>query len=93
MIFDLIRQASYTMPARYRIAGTVAEEGSPVQKRIAIFTRSDLHFYASILSEPDGTWEIPGLPESLNGSEFIVLGIDDTGQYNAVVADKIIAVS
>lgn len=93
MILDFLRQTGYTMPTRLRIAGTVAAESTPAQKRIIILHRNSMEYEKGILSEADGTWEITGIANIYAGTPFMVVSLDDSGTYNAEVADLIVPVT
>ena len=72
---------------RHRLAGTVTVDGNPAQKRVMVFNRISLELLAATYSDPaTGAWELSGLPEYAEGS-LLVVAFDDTGTYNAEVAD------
>ncbi len=75
-----------------RLAGTVSVNGSAAEKRIMILKRADLSYVASVVSKPDGTWEVAGLPESLKTTKMLVLAFDDTETYNVEAADLVVPV-
>ena len=74
---------------RHRLAGTVTVDGNPAQKRVVVFNRISLKLLAATYSAPaTGAWELYGLPEYAEGS-LLVVAFDDTGTYNAEVADYV----
>ena len=74
---------------RHRLAGTVTVDGNPAQKRVMVFNRISLELLAATYSAPTtGAWELYGLPEYAEGS-LLVVAFDDTGTYNAEVADYV----
>ena len=74
---------------RHRLAGTVTVDGNPAQTRVRVFNRISLKLLAAAYSAPaTGAWELYGLPEYSEGS-LLVVAFDDTGTYNAEVADYV----
>jgi hypothetical protein len=74
---------------RHRLAGVVTVDGLPAEKRIHVHLRSSMVQVAATYSDPvTGEWEIFGLPEYPEGS-LIVIASDNTGTYNAEVADYV----
>ena len=74
---------------RHRLAGTVTVDGNPAQKRVIVFNRISLELIAATYSAPaTGAWELSGMPEYAERS-LLVLAFDDTGTYNAEVADYV----
>ena len=73
---------------RRRLAGRVQVNGSGAKKRIAVFRRGTLEYVASGMSNADGTWEMPGLPE-LPEESLLVFYIDDTRSFNPIAFDYI----
>lgn len=72
---------------RHRLAGTVTVDGLPAKKRIVVTDRTTFVPCAFTLSNPvTGAWEIYGLPEYPLRS-LMVIAIDDTGNFNAELAD------
>ena len=75
-----------------RIAGTLKLVGpplTPAQRRIVLLERDALRVVRSTYSDAGGNYAF----EKLDGyaANYIVLGIDQTGVYNADVADNIAA--
>lgn len=73
-----------------RIAGTLKLIGpplTPAQRRVVLLERDTLRVVRSTYSAVDGSYAF----EKLDGyaANYIVLGIDQTGVYNADVADNI----
>lgn len=74
---------------RHRLAGTVTVDGTPAKKTVMVARRDTLELVAYKTSDPTtGTWELYGLAEYPEGS-LLVLAMDDTGTYNAEVADYV----
>ncbi len=74
---------------RHRLAGTVTIDGSPGKRMVVVYDRRFLTIVAATLSDPlTGAWEIHGLPEYPERS-LLVVAYDNTGNYNAEVADYI----
>ena len=74
---------------RHRLAGTVTVDGNPAQKRVMVFNRISLELLAATYSDQaTGAWELYGLPEYTKRS-LLVVAFDDSGQYNAEVADYV----
>ena len=74
---------------RHRLAGVVTVDGSPAQRRVVVCKRVSLEIVAQTLSDSvTGAWEIYGMAEYDEGS-LIVLAFDNSGTYNAEVADYV----
>lgn len=74
---------------RHRLAGVVTVDGSPAQRRVTVCKRVSLEIVAQTLSDSvTGAWEIYGMAEYDEGS-LIVLAFDNSGTYNAEVADYV----
>lgn len=56
----------------------------PSVGRVVAVERSTFRIAGSALSRSDGTWRIEGLPLDVF---FLVVGLDDRGNYNAAVQD------
>jgi hypothetical protein len=83
------RAVSYTPPTRLRLAGSVTIESVPAKSRVIAYSRVDMEYVKGTTSNADGSWEIGGLPYGYNGTEFLIVSVDDMGTYNAECADKI----
>ena len=75
-----------------RIAGTLKLVGpplTPARRRVVLLERDSLRVVRSTYSDASGNYAF----EKLDGyaANYIVLGIDQTGVYNADVADNIAA--
>ena len=66
--------------------GIVTVAGSPASRPVFLIDRISLRLVAETISEPDGTWSISGLNRD---RLFLVLALDPTGQFNAVIRDNI----
>ena len=74
---------------RHMLGGTVTVDGSPAEKRIYVYSRSSMSLVAATWSSrTNGAWKVFGLPEYAEGA-LLVLSVDDTGTYNAEVADYV----
>lgn len=84
-----------TLPLRngtLRIAGTLKLVGPPLipaQRRVLLMERDSLRVVRSTYSNADGNYAFEKLASY--AANYIVLGIDQTGVYNADVADNIAA--
>jgi hypothetical protein len=72
----------------YMAAGTVKVDGAPAEKRIVLQDRRSMSYIGSAMSGPDGSWKIGNIwnPGDRNA---LVTVFDDSGVYNAEVADHI----
>lgn len=74
---------------RHKLAGTVQIDGVPAKRIVVILHRYTMTVVASTMSDPeDGTWRVKNIPEYPEQS-LLVLATDNTGSYNAEVADYI----
>lgn len=71
---------------RYTITGTVRIGATPVARRLAALERASFRLVAVTWSAADGSYAFPGLQRR----PFVVMAIDHTGTYNAVVADNVL---
>lgn len=71
---------------RHILGGITKVEGVGASKRIHVLLRDTDTVVASTVSRPDGTWQIKGINEFPERS-LLVIAFDDTGTYNALVAD------
>ena len=94
-IFDIIR-AGGPVPARtdrHYLAGKVTVNGSPAARRVVVLDRDTFAYRASTWSDgTTGDWDFAGLPE-YEPESLIVLALDESGDFNAEVADHISQVS
>lgn len=92
MIYNDFEQMLGNIPTRtgrHRLAGTVTVDDQPAERIVTVFDRLSYRWLASTLSDHEnGTWEIRGLPE-YPASSLLVIALDSTGIYNALVADYI----
>jgi hypothetical protein len=73
----------------HRLAGIVTVDGLPAKRVIAVIDRQTMVFIAFTVSDATtGKWEIIGLPPKAEKS-LTVIALDNTGNYNAEVADYI----
>lgn len=68
------------------ISGVVKVLTAVASKPVYLFDRKDLRVLAETRSAVDGTYSFPSV---LPGKEWLVLSLDDAGQYNATVADRV----
>lgn len=74
---------------RHRLAGVVTVDGIQAARAIVVLNRRSLLWVAGTLSNPiTGEWEITGVLEHPERS-LIVVALDNTGNYNAEVADYV----
>ena len=74
---------------RHKLAGTITVDGTGAPRRVMVLERDKLTYVASTIAQPDGSWELTGLPEYPVES-LLVLAFDDANQtFNAEVADFI----
>jgi len=71
---------------RHILAGVTKVNGVPAPKRVHLLLRGTNVVVASKISRSDGTWEIKGINEYPERS-LTVIAFDDTGNYNAEIAD------
>jgi len=77
----------YKPAHRHSLAGTVSVNGSPSKKRIVVINRITMEYLAVTDSDAQtGMWEITHLPE-YDERSLLVLAFDDTGEFNAEIAD------
>lgn len=72
----------------YMAGGTVKVDGAPAEKRIVLQDRRSMSYIGSTISRPDGTWKIGNIWNPGEGNGLVTV-FDDTGTYNAEVADHI----
>ena len=78
---------------KHRIGGTVTVDGTPAKKTVTVFDRRTMAWVGSTSSDPiTGKWEMVGLPPRPDKTLF-VLALDNTGNYNAEVADYVTPVA
>ncbi len=78
---------------RHVLAGTITVNGSPAERRVAVFTRDTLEPVGITLSDPTtGVWRISGINEYPERS-LLVVAFDDAGNFNAEVADFVTQVA
>ena len=90
MHFSLITETPPTPRTdRHRLAGTVTVDGQPARRLVVVIDRVSLILKAAVQSDPvTGAWELTGLAE-YPVQQLLVVSLDDTGTYNAEVADYI----
>lgn len=87
LVGGLLRsRVSAYIAGKRRLAGRVRVNGTGRAKRVGIFKRGTLEYVASGYSNPDGTYEIKGMPE-LPARSLFAVAFDDTGTYNAEILD------
>lgn len=94
MIFDFMRLGTVLPRSdRHRLAGTVSVDGLPAKKLVTVFHKSTETLVAAQWSDAaTGTWAFHGLPQYPERS-LRVEAQDETGAYNAAVADFITQVT
>jgi len=74
---------------RHKLAGIVTVDGAPAARLIIVMDRATFVLIAATTSVPaTGAWEISGIAEYPLRS-LLVFSLDNTGNYNAEVADYI----
>lgn len=68
------------------ITGTVKVLTAVASRPVYLFERRSLKLVAETRSAANGTYLFPSV---LAGGQWLVLGLDDAGQYNATVADRV----
>jgi hypothetical protein len=68
------------------ISGTVDIITAPASRPVLLLRRDNLQCVAETRSATDGTYSFANLAE---GREWLVIGIDDAGVYNATIADRV----
>ena len=68
------------------ISGTTKAVTVPVSRLVQLIAPGPMRVVAQVMSGADGTFSFPNLA---TGHEWILLSIDHTGAYNAVVADRV----
>lgn len=88
MIFQLIMSGAYVPRTdKMVLGGTIKENGVPAKKRIMIFHKKTYEIIASAWSDATtGIWKISNTNEYPDRMLYVV-AFDDTGTYNAEIAD------
>lgn len=68
------------------ITGVVKVLTATASKPVYLLDRKTLKVFAQTRSAANGVYVFPSV---LVGKEWLVLGLDDAGQYNATVADRV----
>ncbi|EKD40134.1 MAG: hypothetical protein ACD_75C00164G0003 [uncultured bacterium] len=85
----LILGAAQPRTDRHRLAGKVTVDGLPARRHIIVFDRLTFVMIAATTSDPvTGEWEIKGI-QQYPERQLLVLSPDNTGNYNAEVADYV----
>ncbi|MFZ2452575.1 MAG: hypothetical protein WAW36_18870 [Methylovulum miyakonense] len=69
-----------------KISGTVKVGEQPVSRPVILLDRDTMRPLASTVSAADGAYQFKGMPADLS---YLVAAKDTTGNYNAVVADRV----
>jgi len=73
----------------HRLSGIVKIGSNPMQNiRVSVLVRGSNIFIDVVYSDIEGKFNFKGLPLSLDGVFLTVIAIDQTGVYNAVIADS-----
>lgn len=87
IIGGLIIYRVSSLSEKRRLAGRATVDGKPAKRRIVVQKRGTLEYVASTMTDPaTGDWEISGMP-NLPERSLISTNFDDTGVFNAEVAD------
>lgn len=90
-VFGQVMRNDLADGGAYRVAGTVAIDGTPatpVRRRVRLFHRLTGRFIREVWSATDGTFSF----EKIALAEYVVLSDDYNRVYNAVVADAVVSV-
>ncbi len=68
------------------ISGIVKELTVPVSRPAYLLRQENLKLIRATVSANDGTYSFPNMEEN---AQYIVMSIDTSGAYNAVVADRV----
>lgn len=90
MLYDFSISGSVPLRTdRHRLAGSVSVDGSPAKRLVVVVLRGTLAYVGATFSDSaTGAWEISGTQE-YDERSLLVLALDNTGNYNAEVADYI----
>lgn len=74
---------------RHRLAGTITVDGQPARRLVVVIDRDTLVLKAATHSDSvTGAWEVKGI-EEFPEKQLLVFSLDNTGKYNAEVADYV----
>jgi len=88
----LLLPGARTTPDRpHRLAGTVALDGSPVQRRVEVRDRQTGMYVISTMSRFDGSFDLSNLPAQMLRTPYYVICFDDrNAEYgNALIYDRV----
>lgn len=90
MIFEILKLGTNPVRTdRHRLAGTVTIDGVLGKRVVAVIDRRTLTPLAATISDPiTGAWTLSSMPEYPE-RQLLVAALDNTGNYNAEVADYI----
>lgn len=81
--------SEHVITRRHRLAGTVTVDGTPARRLVVVINRTNLEYVGAVQSDPvTGAWEVKGLAEHPE-KNLLVFSLDNTGAYNAEVADYV----
>lgn len=83
------RSPGYAWSGGYKVEGQTLEDGEQVRRRVVLFPNNAITPIREVFSAADGSY----LFEQLASGKYIVLGIDKTGNRNAVVYSHIDSVA
>lgn len=69
------------------IKGTISQVGIPLSRPVRLYERSTGTLVSIAHSASNGNYGFRGLPA---GIKFIVMAIDSTNQFNAVIQDNVV---
>lgn len=72
-----------------KLGGTVTVDGVGAARRVEVQDRLTRELFAATWSNLDGSWEVRQFPLGWTPAGYIAIFYDDTGTYNAEVADYI----
>lgn len=89
-LLSLSRAPAYGYSGAYKIEGQTLEGGAQVSRRVVLFPQNSLTPIRDVASSAsDGTYSFQQLAQGT----YIVLGIDKSGNRNAVVYSHVSAVA
>jgi len=88
-LFKVLGPKQAPRSGRHKLAGTITVDGVPASRVVAVLDRRSFERMATTTSNhKTGKWEVVGLPERPEKA-LVVVAFDNTGKYNAEVADYV----
>lgn len=84
------RTPHHAWSGRYKLAGTTTDAGTPVSRRVLVSPMYSIQIIRDTYSDASsGAWEFIGLAPG----KYLIIGIDVSGEHNAVVFSHVDAVA